>query len=424
MQVPPISHNIGEFNSVQIKKTENFAESKNLSNLKKFLILVTSLAIAALAGAHYGIAIASPILVTVCLFTTTLGAIIGIALLAKIYIAKKKLTPQEAVKPSVTAIKFPEVKDVPEGGFFVEVLNASGYTLNGSNISIPPAGMPIKFARGDKTVEEELRAIREKIQLDDSASTEQVFKDQSTEEAIHCREGNFAKIALNFANEHHAGGGPGFHKDPTTGSFVYDSPSAKAQEESICQRSNLFASLTQLPHEIKKDNMCRSYYKDTFDSRIMAYCSDNHLFAVQNPKGFYDSTYLDRPQAVSFITSAATCYVGQAIDCSKDSIAYNDATQRIETHLLSAAHKAAVLKTSNPDQPVELILGAFGCGAFVPRVNPDEYRVMIATIYKELLPQYNGIFDRVTFAVPTFGAKDTNPAFINHKIFKSVLDVN
>ena len=320
----------------------------------------------------------------------------------------------------------PTVPSNHQAGFFVEVLNSSGYVLNGQNVDFPPAGKPEKFERLEEDLAESLTKLQDKYFIRNDAAIAFQFKDKTTEEAIHESTAHF-KIALNFANEEHAGGGPGFHKDPGTGKFKYDARSARAQEESISQRSNLMASLTQLPHTLKGDSnnqkFIRSYYNEEFDSRTMAYVSSNHLFAVQQAgEEFYQSEYLAQPKAVTFITSAAECYARVKIcDCSKESKVYNDAKQRIETHLLAAASSAGNFKQSHlrDDQPVELILGAFGCGAFVPQNNPDEYRRMIAEIYQELCPQFKGFFDVITFAVPTFGSKAAiDPAVINHRIFK------
>lgn len=319
---------------------------------------------------------------------------------------------------------YPEASDKVKQGFFVDVLNKNGYAINGKNVLIPPAGKPEKFARPEMPFKEALDNLRKVHQISDKVTVKFQFKDRSTEQAIS--ESANVAIALNFANEHHAGGGPGFHKDKETNLFVYDMPSAKAQEESLCQRSNLMGSLTQLPHTLKADypgsNFIRSYYSDEFDSMKMAYISLNHLFAVQN-QGFYQSRYLEEPKAVVFVTSAAEYHGGVVtLDCSKDSNVYKNAKQRIETHLLAAASSAGVSKMKNPDKPVELILGAFGCGAFAPQGNPNEYRKMIATIYKELLPEFQGFFDVVTFAVPTFGDNNPlSPAVANHKVFNEVL---
>lgn len=319
----------------------------------------------------------------------------------------------------------PEVTDKIKQGFFIDVLNKNGYLINGKKILIPPAESPQEFTRQGQSFGEVLETLKVNFKIDDKIKIKFQFKDRSTEQAIN--ESTTYKIALNFANEHHAGGGPGFHKDKDSNLFVYDSPSARAQEESLCQRSNLFASLTQLTHTLKADlgsNFVRSYYTKEFDSTKMAYISSNHLFAIQSNKGFYESRYLEGAKAVVFITSAAKYYGNSnETDFSKNSNAYKDARQRIETHLLAAASSAGAFKEKKIGQPVELILGAFGCGAFVPQKNPDEYRKMIANIYKELLSEFHGFFDVVTFAVPTFGDKNPlNPAVVNHRIFKEIWD--
>jgi len=186
----------------------------------------------------------------------------------------------------------PEVNQTPmKLGAFVDVLNEQGYSINGKNITFPTASKPEKHSRSLLTTfAQQLHQIKKEIAFLEAPPYALLYKDRSTEQAIS--EGNTAKIALNFANEHHAGGGPGFHLDPQTQKFVYDTSSARAQEESMCQRSDLMASLVQLSHHIKPDTgsrMVRSYYDDRFDSKTMAYSSHNHLFAVQGEHGFYSS---------------------------------------------------------------------------------------------------------------------------------------
>lgn len=328
-------------------------------------------------------------------------------------------------KQASTTNTYPVVNNNLKQGFFVDVLNCNGYSLNGKDIAIPPAQMPVAFTRNNRSLKECLDDLKATYHIHDQNPIVFQFKDLTTEQAIN--ESHASRIALNFANEHHAGGGPGFHWDQNSQLFIYDAPSARAQEESLCQRSNLMASLTQLPHTLKADSptsyFIRSYYDTKFDSKTMAYVSLNHLFAVQEDRDFYRSHYLEEPKSVAFVTSAAANYAGkEAVDCSKTSEAYQDARQRIETHLLAAASRSGISKTDRPDQPVELILGAFGCGVFAPKQNPDEYRQMIASIYKELLPEFKGFFDVVTFAVPTFGnTNPSNPTVANYKIFESIL---
>jgi uncharacterized protein (TIGR02452 family) len=321
-----------------------------------------------------------------------------------------------------TSIVCPIVKEKLMRGFFIDVINSGGYVINDKHVVIPPAQMPIEFNRDDKSFRDCLNSIKIEHKLNDHRKIEFQIKDLTTEQAIN--EGSAYKIALNFANEKHAGGGPGFHKAPDTHLFIYDRPSAKAQEESLSQRSDLMASLTQLPHTLKPDSSgsssIRSFYVKAWDSRKMVYISHNHLFGVQNGPNFYQSRYLEEPKAVTFISSAASNHEDEEVDCSKNSDAHTDAKQRIETHLLAAALAAS--KRSNQDQPVELILGAFGCGVFAPKNNPNEYRQMIAEIYQELLPELQDFFDVITFAVPTFGKTDPlEPVVNNYKIFESTL---
>jgi uncharacterized protein (TIGR02452 family) len=319
----------------------------------------------------------------------------------------------------------PEVTDKIPPEFFVTILNNNGYVINSERVFIPLAGRPEKFERNGEGFKKNIDTLKEKYNINGNTKTKFQFKDLSTEQAIN--ESTATRIALNFANEHHAGGGPGFHKEKNSDLFVYDSASARAQEESLCQRSNLMSSLAQLPHELKADpgtNFIRSYYKDPFDSKRMAYVSFNHLFAVQDKAlTFYQSHYLEEPKSVFFVTSAAQSYGEEKnLNCSINSEVYKDAKQRIETHLLAAASTSARCKTENPTTLVELILGAFGCGAFAPTGNPNKYREMIASIYKELLGELDGFFDLVTFAIPTFGEKNAElPVVANHQIFKKVL---
>lgn len=328
-------------------------------------------------------------------------------------------------KPAEASSEYPEVKDELKPDFFIEVLNKKGYSINGKKIRIPAAKKPRKFLRLDADLKKNIKHLKAMYNIKNTKKIRFQFKDKSTEEAIN--ESIGFKIALNFANEHHIGGGPGFHRDESTGLFVYDSCSAKAQEESLSQRSDLMASLMQLPHTLKADfgtNFKRSYYKEKFDSTKMAYISLNSLFGVQKGSDFYQSSYLKTPQAVAFITSAANCYGSASnVDCKVGSEVYKDASQRIESHLLAAASQAGLFRRQKPKKQIELVLGAFGCGAFAPKGNPDQYRKMIANIYKKLLPKFEGFFDVVTFAVPTFGSNNpSNAAVANYRVFKQVLN--
>ena len=337
---------------------------------------------------------------------------------------KKPLTESEKADPEPYELREVEIGcagvDVSSGkqGLFVDVLNAGKYIKDGKEIIIPQASKPLKIVVDHSNYDEEIENLREQIELGGWPAFS--VADLTTEEAI-AADNRHMKIALNFANEHHAGGGPGIHRDPHTQKLVYDGPSAKAQEESLCQHSDLMVSLTQLEHVLKKSKgsyMVRSFYKEPFDSSTMAYVSQNHLFALKG-SGFYDAEYLDEVKPVSFVTSAAPMLSGKIVQLGDQH--YNDLRQRIRTNLLAAAHEAVRLKKEHPGEPVELILGAFGCGAFAP-VNAWEYAQMVAKIYDEELDAFIGFFDMLTYAVPTFGATDPNhPAVRNHQVFNKVL---
>ncbi len=358
--------------------------------------------------------------------------------------------PPSSASPAIsatTAVEFTPIasneKDLPEG-FFVQVLNSRKYIINGKTLSIPEAGKPqlVTFDLKRGTLEEQLVQLKVKPDVSGNERSMQVHvQDLTTEQAINERNGH-AKIAVNFANEKYIGGPvPGFHRVPGTDTFEYDTRSATTQEESLCQRTDLMASLTQLPHDLDKiEKMVVSYYMNpdntkkrmAFDSRKAAYITDNHLFAVQSKRtdNFFVSHYLeDSVQPVSFVTSAATWYGNGTVDCSPQSFdhciggltVYKDAYQRIQTHLFAAATKAAEMHRQNPDQKIELVLGAYGCGVFAPKGNPNDYRRMIAGIYRDVVPKFHGFFDLVTYAVPTFRPRDDKPAQMNYQIFQEVL---
>ena len=273
-------------------------------------------------------------------------------------------TPQDSSK-----VRLPVVTEQLKPGFFVDVINQGGYVLQGKKVIIPPAGKPVKCAVND--FKASLIALRNTLNSQRAFTVQ--FKNCTTEEAIDQSQG--FRIAVNFANEDYIGGKPGVHRDPESGILVYHAASTTAQEESLGQRSTILASLTQLLHTFKKNPdspFLRSCYAEEFDSTKMAYVSLNHLFAVPASLDFYESRYLSEPKAVTFITSAANYYRHRKyIDCSKGLDVYTDARQRIETHLLAAATSALASKKDKPDESVELILGAFGCGAFAPQGNPN-----------------------------------------------------
>lgn len=307
----------------------------------------------------------------------------------------------------------------------VDILNARGYKIKGKKIPLCSPAKPEKVEidrQGGTTLGV---AIKKLEKSPHKKMTIQVI-DATTDEAI--ANGNSHKIALNFANAEHAGGGPGIYKDHETGKIVYQTRndgfpfgSAFAQEEALVAKSTLMLSLLELGTlSDQRDSMKRNFYHDgeknwVIDSTTSAYVSDDQLFAVRakNEKGdynFYQSQFLEEPVDVSFVTSAAENYGAEKLDENKKCVPniieltseerpYCDAQMRIQTHLYAAAKKAVEMRKKDPEKPVKLVLGAFGCGAFAPH-NYQEYAEMIAGIYLQELPKFVGFFDEVIFAIP------------------------
>lgn len=307
-----------------------------------------------------------------------------------------------------------------------DILNSRAYLINGKKVELREPSYPKKIERKqDESLEDLIQALRLEV-VDFAAAPPNIqIKDMTTDQAIH--EGDQYKIALNFANEHHAGGGPGIYKDIEEDKIKWGGTnSALAQEEALVNKSDLFLSLTLLPTTPEKrgnDTMIRNYYANGgFDSKKTAYTSDNQLFGIQ-AGDFYTTQFLEDPCDVSFVTSAATCYGSdRSVLVAKDFLAYKDAQERIRTHLYAAATKAVEMKKLDSEKPVELILGAFGCGAFAPN-NARAYATMMAKIYKEELPQFDGFFDEITFAIPKMGITDPDSSFVrNFDAFNEVLN--
>ncbi len=332
----------------------------------------------------------------------------------------------EKVQEMVSYPKVEEAVSFPK--LAVEVLNKKGYEIQGTVVTLPEAENPQEYQRTSPNFTEELMGLKKGF-LEKNKSFSLSVVNATTEEVI-AKDGNSAcKIALNFANAYSQGGGVGFYFDSTE--FIYVTDSAKAQEESLSQRTTLMVSLSKLPHSLRRHEHLglRNTYQTPLQSTEMAYTSENRLFAIPGDV-FHTSHYLQEPVSVIFVTSAARDYRREDIkEFHADSKAYKDAKQRIETHLLAAASRAIDFKKKNPDKQVELILGAFGCGAFAPKENTNEYRRMIAEIYKNLLwenDHLTGVFDRVVFALPILGDRlgdrtSKDKSFQNNQIFSKVL---
>lgn len=163
-----------------------------------------------------------------------------------------------------------------------------------------------------------------------------------------------APLALNFANGIHPGGG-----------FL---SGAKAQEENLCRSSALYMTLTG-------DPMYEAHMKrprpDSTDWAILS--PDVPIFRTD------DGTALDEPWIMSFITCAAPYVPGVGQPESGDLL-----QRRI--------HRVLAIARAYGYQ--DLILGAWGCGAF----GNDPWRT--AQDFRTALEgAFSGAFHHVVFAV-------------------------
>lgn len=166
-------------------------------------------------------------------------------------------------------------------------------------------------------------------------------------------------LVLNFANAIHPGGGV------TRGS--------KAQEEDLCRKSSLFASLTS--------ELAKPYYAYNLSIRDPK-ASDTMLV---NPKVaiFRDDDYsfLNEPVHVAVLTSAAPIY-------NKRGHISDDAYVQMFYHRIQA-----MLHAANHYGYENLILGAWGCGAY------GNDAKLVAELFAKALDEMSGAFRNVTFAI-------------------------
>ena len=167
----------------------------------------------------------------------------------------------------------------------------------------------------------------------------------------------FRPVALNFASARHPGGG-----------FL---TGARAQEESLCRASGLYACISGSGMYLHHARMPGGFY-----SNYAVYSPGVPVIRTD------DGDLLDEPYLCGFVTAPAV-NVG-AIRPEERGRVRSEMAERVRKVLAVAAghgHDAAVL-------------GAWGCGVF--RNDPE----MIADLFREaLLTRFAGVFARVVFAV-------------------------
>lgn len=406
--------------------------------------IMTAVAVCALVGIAVAFStIFAPIELSVIVITATalsIGCIVMVVLRALELETKECKTKTTLLINSEHKIKVSSNESVNWSKTFIhaKILNDRVYIFDGKEIPLRPPITPNKIERDELSDFDKLiNDLRKKNPDIGQGACIIKMKDMTTDRAIADQTGGDSidigrhKIALNFANETVIGGGPGIYMEfnPKTGEVVENAKviwdgkqgSATAQEEALISKSTLYASLGLLAVTTKEganNPRWRSYYeKNSFNSRVNAYTSDDQLFGIQPGTDFFSTTFLENPIDVSFVSSAAKNYSNNNIALNCGSEVYIDTEHRIKTHLFAAAQKAAELKQKESSKPVEFIIGAFGCGAFAPK-NQVEYVKMVATIYRELVPKFSGFFDFVTIAIPKSALGNEKKTVANYLAFE------
>lgn len=199
-----------------------------------------------------------------------------------------------------------------------------------------------------------------------STATEiDVVNNDSIDAGLALKDEGYNPVVLNFANRRNAGGG------------VLNG--ARAQEETIFRRTNLFRSLYQFMYYAESFNLQKNRHQYPMDPNFGGvYTPYATVFRASN------YTLLNTPQKISFI-SVAAMNRPRLID---DMIAFElipETLNKIRTILrigLYHGHDA-------------IVLGAFGCGAFK---NPPTH---IALLFKQVINdlEFKHKFKRIVFAI-------------------------
>lgn len=169
-------------------------------------------------------------------------------------------------------------------------------------------------------------------------------------------------LVMNFANARHPGGG-----------FL---SGARAQEESLCRCSTLFASISS--DKAREMYQFNKEHPSPTDSDYMLLSPDVCVFRD------IDGSFLDKPFSVSVWTIPAPDKWGRASDVPQSEL---DAImkERLRLFLMAAARRGYR----------NLVLGAWGCGAF------GHDAKTVASYFNELFfeEDFQSFFETVVFAI-------------------------
>jgi uncharacterized protein (TIGR02452 family) len=204
------------------------------------------------------------------------------------------------------------------------------------------------------------------------ATTQQAAQTLATHEGV---------VVLNFASARNPGGG-----------FL---GGAKAQEEELCRCSGLYRTLLTQPH----------YYEHNREQKTLLY-SDFLIYSPRVPfiRLATNEPFLERPFFASVITAPAP---------NAGALSRNE--PRAASHLPATFERrwANVLAVAEHNRNRAVILGAWGCGAF------RNDAAMVAATARSILgsARFDGIFERVVFAIPGTGKRSLENLQAFRKVF-------
>lgn len=181
-------------------------------------------------------------------------------------------------------------------------------------------------------------------------------------DSLEAAEGLKNPLVMNFANAIHPGGG-----------FL---SGAKAQEESLCRCSTLYASLSSA-----NANEMYRYNKEHLNS-----LDSDYMLLSPNVCVFRDAkgNLLDQPYQVAVLTIPAPNKNGRAASVPQEEID-RVMMDRLRQFFLVAAH----------EDYHTLVLGAWGCGAF-----GHDAKTVASYFYRILIDEgYEAYFDTILFSV-------------------------
>lgn len=170
-------------------------------------------------------------------------------------------------------------------------------------------------------------------------------------------------VALNFASATHPGGG-----------FL---TGARAQEESLCWSSGLYACL--------RDQPMYEFHRQRHDPLYTDYALYSPVVSVFRDD---DGRLLDEPYQCAFITSAAV---------NASVLLQRDPARRELINPAMAARVRKVLTIGAAHAHTAIVLGAWGCGAF----GNDGHE--IASLFQQAVTdEFRGVYETVIFAILDF----------------------